>query len=81
MTPNPIHSIQRRVPQKRLLPVASDQAGQDQSPQDQTLVPESKSVDVGENGGELADLGDELGEGEGGDEAAEPAGEDGFGLG
>jgi hypothetical protein len=41
----------------------------------------SKSVDVSQNGGELADLGDELGEGKDGDEAAEPAGEDGFGLG
>ena len=39
IAPNPIHCIQRRVPQKRLLPVAGDQASQDQSPQDQTLVP------------------------------------------
>jgi hypothetical protein len=41
----------------------------------------SKSIDVSQNGGELADLGDELGEGKDGDEAAELAGEDGFGLG
>jgi hypothetical protein len=41
----------------------------------------SKSVDVSQNGGELADLGDELGEGKDGDEASKPAGEDGFGLG
>jgi hypothetical protein len=34
-----------------------------------------------DGGGELAELGDEFGEGEDGDEAAEPAGEDGCVLG
>lgn len=64
-----------------MLPVTGNEAGQEQSPQEQTLFPQSEGVDVvggggGDGGGELAELGDEFGEGEDGDEAAEPAGED-----
>lgn len=81
MEPNSKPGVQSSVPQERLLQVIGDESGQEQSPQDQALVSQLEGSGGGDGGGELGELGDELGEQEDGDDAAEPAEEDGSALG
>lgn len=64
-----------------MLEIPRDDSGEKQSREDETSVCELRWGCGVEVGGEGTDPGDDLGEGDDGDEAAEPAGEDGFGFG